>query len=269
METVPEWLLPEREPYAPRPDKGRYLEKNVLSILGTLAALREKPGAGRDRELLRPELALISTFLAVLLVSLSRGWFFLETASAFEFGCLCLLRGGIIARVLKKVLAAGVFTIAIFAPAFLIGRGGGVPALCCKVLLAVLAMAIFSAATPWHSITAAMASLRIPGTLVMILDMTIKYISLLGGLLLDMLCALKLRSVGRDDRKVSSLGGLAGTLFLKSKDAAETQFRAMECRCYSGNYIMKPRSSYGWREAALAAADIALLGAFAAFGIAR
>jgi cobalt/nickel transport system permease protein len=269
MATVPQWLLSAREPYAPRAEKGRYLEKNVLSVLGALAALRERPGAGKDRELLRPELAFVSTFLAILLVSLSRGWFFLQTAAAFEFGCLCLLKGEIIARVIKKVLAAGAFTLAIFAPAILIGRGGGVLILYSKVLLAVLAMAVFSAATPWPSIAAAMAALRIPGIFIMTLDMTIKYISLLGGLVLNMLYALKLRSVGRDERKMSSLGGLAGTLFLKSKDAAETQYQAMECRCFSGTYITKPRSRYGWREAILVGADLVLLAAFVAFGMAR
>ncbi len=265
----PEWLLSGQERYEPRPDRGRYLEKSVLSILGALAALRERPGIGKDRELLRPELAFVSAFLVILLVSLSRLWFFLETAAAFEFGCLCLLRGEVIARIIRKVLAAGIFTVAIFAPAILIGRGGGVLILCSKVLLAVLAMAIFSAATPWPSIAAAMSVLRIPGILVMTLDMTIKYISLLGGLVLNMLYALKLRSVGRDDRKMSSLGGLAGTLFLKSKDAAETQYQAMECRCFSGTYITRPRSGYGWREAVLVGADLVLLVAFVAFGIGR
>jgi cobalt/nickel transport system permease protein len=268
MEEIPAWLG-SRESYEPRADRGHYLEKNVLSILRTLAALRERPGVGKDRELLRPELAFISTFLVILLVSLSRGWFFLETAATFEFGCLCLLRGELIARIVKKVLVAGVFTVAIFAPAFLIGRGGGVLFLCSKVLLAVLAMAIFSAATPWPSIAAAMSVLHIPSIFIMTLDMTIKYISLLGGLVLDMLYALKLRSVGRDEQKMSSLGGLAGTLFLKSKDAAETQYQAMECRCFSGSYITKPRSRYGWREAILIGADLVLLVAFVAFGIAR
>ena len=37
---IPSWLAA-RERYEPRSDRGRYLEKSLLSILGVLAALRE------------------------------------------------------------------------------------------------------------------------------------------------------------------------------------------------------------------------------------
>jgi cobalt/nickel transport system permease protein len=103
----------------------------------------------------------------------------------------------------------------------------------------------------------------------MTLDMTVKYISLLGDLLSEMLCALKLRSVGRDGRKMSSLAGLAGTLFLKSKDAAVAQYQAMECRCFDGKYAVSCRPGLGWRDAVFVAADLAILAAFIAFGRGR
>jgi cobalt/nickel transport system permease protein len=234
--------------------------------LAALAALRERPGAGRSRELLRPELKLASAFLLILLVSLSRSPLFLEAAAAFELGCLCLLRGELIARVLRKVVAAGLFAIAILLPALLLGRGSGVLALCAKVLLAVLSAALLSATTPWPSIAAAFAAFRVPDIFVMTLDMTVKYISLLGGLVLDMLYALKLRSVGRDERKIDSLSAIAGTVFLKSKEAAETQYQAMECRCFAGAYRSTRRGGFGWADAAFAAANLAIAAAFVAFG---
>jgi cobalt/nickel transport system permease protein len=224
--------------------------------------LREKPGAGKVRERLRPEVKLASTFLIILLVSLSRSALFLEAAAAFELGCLCLFRGAVIARVLRKVLAAGFFAVAIFLPALLWGRGAGVLVLCAKVLLAMLAAAIFSAATPWTSVTEAFSKLRVPDVFVMTFDMTIKYISLLGGLVLNMLYALKLRSVGRDDRKMRSLAGIAGTLFLKSRDAALTQYQAMECRCFSGTYRITQRFGFGWRDAAFVALDLGMVAAY-------
>jgi cobalt/nickel transport system permease protein len=262
---VPGWLVA-RERYEPRADRGRYLEKSVLSILGVLAALRERPGSGKVHEGVRPELKLASAFLLILLVSLSREPLFLEAAAAFELACLSLLRGEIIARALRKVLVAGLFAVAILLPALALGRGSNLPQLVAKVLLAVLAAAVFSATTPWPSIALAFSRLRVPDVLVMTLDMTIKYISLLGGLVLDMLYALKLRSVGRDERKASSLAGLAGTLFLKSKDAAVTQYQAMECRCFAGTYRVTGRTGFGWRDAAFLAVNLALAVAFIAFG---
>ena len=172
-------------------------------------------------------------------------------------------------RVLRRVLAAGLFALAIFLPAFLLGRGSNLLPVFAKVLLASLAAAIFSSATSWPSMAAAFSTLRVPDIFVMTLDMTVKYISLLGDLLAQMLCALKLRSVGRDRRKMSSLAGLAGTLFLKSKDAAVEQYQAMECRCFDGKYAVSCRPGPGWRDAVFVAADLAILAAFLAFGTGR
>jgi cobalt/nickel transport system permease protein len=244
VETVPTWLAA-RERYEPCRDRGRFLEKSLLSLLGVLAALRERPGAGRARERLKPELKLVSTFAVILLVSLSRSGLFLEAAAAFELCCLCLLKGEAIARILKKVLAAGLFAFLIFLPAFVSSRSPNLLPLLAKVLLAVLAAALFSATTPWPSVTAAFSALRVPDLFVLTLDMTIKYISLLGGLALNMLYALKLRSVGRDKSKMVSLAGIAGTLFLKSKDAAEAQYQAMECRGFDGTYRITRPSARG------------------------
>ena len=265
---VPAWLSV-RELYQPRPDRGRFVEKSLLSVLGALAALRERPGAGRGREFLRPELKLASTLLLIRLVSVSRSGLFLEAAAAFELGCLCLLSAEAIARVLRKVAAAGAFAAAILLPALLLGRGAGVLELSAKVLLAVLAAALLSGTTPWPSIARAFAGFRVPDIFVMTLDMTVKYIALLGGLVLDMLFALKLRSVGRDDRKIDSLSAIAGTIFLKSKEAAETQYQAMECRCFSGTYRSTRRSGFGWPDLAFATANLIVVAVFIAFGTGR
>lgn len=236
--------------------------------MGALAALRDRPIQRSAGELLRPELKLASAFLLILLVSLSRGALFLETAAAFELCWLCVLPGKSIARVLRKVLAAGAFALAILLPAMFMGRGADMPALVAKVLLAVLAAALLSATTSWPSMSTALATFRVPDVFVMTLDMTIKYISLLGGLVLDMLHALKLRSVGRDDRKADSLAAIAGTVFLKSKEAASEEYQAMECRCFAGTYRCRaPRSGLGWRDWAFAAANAAMIAAFAFFGM--
>jgi cobalt/nickel transport system permease protein len=213
-----------------------------------------------------PELKLTSAFLLILLASLSRSILFLEAAAAFELGCLCLLRVEVIARVLEKVLVAGFFAAVVLLPAFLLGRGAGVPVLCAKIFLAMLAASLFSTTTAWPSVAAAFSAFRVPDVFVMTLDMTVKYISLLGALVLEMLEALKLRSVGRDDRKIESLSALAGNLFLKSKEAVEAQHQAMECRCFSGTYRITRRSAFGWRDAIFATANLLVIALFFACG---
>jgi cobalt/nickel transport system permease protein len=268
MNGIPSWLAA-REPYEPRPDRGRFVEKSILSVLGALAAFRERPSAGRRPERLRPELKLVSLFAAVLMVSLSGSPLFVEAAAAFELGCLCLLPASVMARALRKALAAALFALVILLPAMLWGRGAGALLLPAKVLLAVLAAAVFSATTAWPSVAQAFAAMRAPDIFVMVLDMAVKYISLLGGLLLDMLYALRLRSVGRDERKAGSLSGVAGTLFLRSMEAAEEQYQAMECRCFSGTYRAARRPGFGWRDAAFAALNLALAAAFVFFGMPR
>ena len=268
---VPAWLA-SREPYEPKPGRSGFSRKSALSILAVLAALRERPGTGRSRERALPELKLISTILLVLLVSLSRSWLFLEAAVAAELVLLGSLKAELILRVLRKVLAAGLFALVVFAPAALLGRGQGVPALCAKVILSVLAAAIFSATTGWPSIAAAFAGFRAPGIFVMTLDMAVKYIALLGGLLLELLTALKLRSVGRDEHESSSLAAVAGTLFLKSTEAAGAQAEAMACRCFVGKYrTTRPRTARRLVpiDASLVAADLALVAAFVLFGAPR
>ncbi len=262
---LPPWLsAPER--YVPIPDRGRYLEKSLVALLGALAALRERPGSGHSPEALRPELKLGALLAFVLMVSLSRSPLFIEAAAADALGCLALLRAEPIARTLRKAMAASLFALVIFLPATLRGGSGIALFLSAKVLLSVLAAALFSAVTPWPSISAAFAALRAPGIFVMTLDMAVKYVWLLGGLLLDMLGALKLRSVGRDPRKRDSLSATAGTLFLRSREAAEEQYSAMACRCYAGVYRRARAQRLGPADAAFAGLGLALLAAFAFLG---
>jgi cobalt/nickel transport system permease protein len=239
--------------------------------------LRDRPGRGAARgpagERVDPGLKLASTFLLVLLTSLSRGALFVELASAIELGLLCFLPGRAIAGILRKAGAAGLFAAAIMLPAMLSGGPGHAPILVAKILLAVLAVSSFSATTGWPSVSRALASLRCPELFILTLDLAIKYIVLLGGLVLDMLRALELRSVGRNDRKGDSLAAIAGTTYLKSREAARAQYEAMECRCFSGAYRVTRPSLAERRSgrclapnAALAAADLAFALAFFAFG---
>jgi cobalt/nickel transport system permease protein len=105
-----------------------------------------------------------------------------------------------------------------------------------KVFACVLAVNILSASTRWDHIIGALKRFRFPDLFIFVFDITIKYIVMLGEFALQMLYALKLRSVGKNRSKYGSIGGVGGTLFIKSRDMSEDMYYAMECRGFTGEY---------------------------------
>lgn len=182
--------------------------------------------------------------------------YFLGVIGTFELVIVSSLNGRRIASVLKTGFIASLFAFVIFLPSALWGNWPNVIATALKVLLSVGAAALVTATAGWTSITRGLASLRLPDTFILVLDLAIKYISLLGGLVLDMLCALKLRSVGRNRSKTESLSGIAGTTFLKSREAAEDLYQAMECRLFAGSYRVGKQGSLRARDYAFIAANL-------------
>ena len=211
---------------------------------------------------MHPSLRLVSSFLLILFVSLSRSIYFLAIVGTYELVVMCLMSGPKIAKVLKTSFVASLFAFVIFLPSALWGNWPGVLAVAAKVLLSVAAAALVSATSPWSEISRALSSIRVPDIFILVLDLAIKYISLLGGLVLDMLYALKLRSVGHNTDKTASLSGVAGTVFLKSKEAADEMYAAMECRGFSGTYGVAVRSGLSARDYLFIAVNALILSLF-------
>jgi cobalt/nickel transport system permease protein len=130
----------------------------------------------------------------------------------------------------------------------------------------VAAVGLFSATTDWGAITGALKIFLLPDLFILVLDATIRYIDLLGGLSLSMLHALKLRSVGRNRMKTASLSGIAGSLFLRSRAMAEEMHAAMECRCFTGRYRIGRAARVSPSDIWPLAADAAILFVFIASG---
>jgi cobalt/nickel transport system permease protein len=229
-----------------------------------LAGIRNRAGDKQEtrERAAHPSLRLLSSFVLILLVSLSKSIYFLAVVGTYELVAMCLMSGPKIAKVLKTSLVAALFAFVIFLPSALWGNWPGVLALATKVLLSVAAAALVSATSPWSDISRALSSIRVPDLFILVLDLAIKYISLLGGLVLDMLYALKLRSVGRNRDKTASLSGVAGTVFLKSKEAADEMYAAMECRGFSGTYRVAARGRLSAGDYAFIVANALILSSF-------
>jgi cobalt/nickel transport system permease protein len=95
---------------------------------------------------------------------------------------------------------------------------------------------ILSVSTPWNQITGGLRFFRVPDLMIFTLDITIKYIAILGDCCLAVLEALRLRSVGRNRQKGKSASGVLGVTFLKSRKMADDMHQAMICRGFDGTY---------------------------------
>jgi cobalt/nickel transport system permease protein len=253
MSSVPGWLLQD-ERYAPRADKDAFLDRSIFRFLRVLSKGRSQGGRAEGRGRTEPLVKVLCVFAVILLVSLSQSPTFLALAGIGFLVVLAAQDGRLIARVLKVSLAVAAFTVLILLPSVLWGRGSSAATITVKVFFSVAFVKLVSATADWTSISGAFKRLGAPDLFILVFDIALKYITLLGEFALTMLYALKLRSVGRNTGKTDSLGGIAGTLFLKSKEMAEDMYGAMECRGFTGEYRTTGRLRLGFRDGLLCGA---------------
>ncbi|MDR3671428.1 MAG: energy-coupling factor transporter transmembrane component T [Holophaga sp.] len=258
---LPDWLLSDQR-YVPRSDREAFLDRSILSFLGVLAMARPRNGKERDEGRMDPVVKVVSVFIMLLLVSLTRSMVFLALAGCGLLVVLALQPGGCIAAVLKTSLLVGAFTGLVLLPSIFIGNGSNLSLIMAKVMVSVASVKLVSATLEWASISGAFKRLGAPDLFILVLDITLKYISLLGEFALSMLFALKLRSVGKNSTQTASLSAIAGTMFLTSKEMAEEMYAAMECRGFTGTYRAAGKLKVRAGDLALGSAVAVLVVAF-------
>ncbi len=231
---LPRWLM-STESYLPLPDRDAFVDRSIGSLLRLLSGFRSRGTTRGEKAAINPGVKLGSILLLIVLISLSHDVLFVSYAGALLLVALSFCPAEIIARVLKTSLPIGAFTFLVMLPSALWGNSTTLVMVTLKVLLCVVAVKLFVSTGTWESTLGSMR-LLLPRLFVLVLDVTTRYLVLLGELSLELLSALKLRSVGRNTGKAGSVGGVAGTLFLKSRQAAEEMYAAMECRCFTGSY---------------------------------
>jgi len=209
---------------------------------------------------------LASAFFSVLLVALSQGYAFVSVYITLLLVLLATRRAPVITIVLKSAFAATVLTSLVLLPAILNGNSANGVLTIAKTTGSVVTFSLLAVETRWESLFAALALARVPSLIILILDITLKHVVLLGTYMLNLLQSLKLRSVGHNKRKEHVLSGIAGTLFIRSADAANTLYQAMECRGFSGSYTMQWQRRLSVSSKVLIVADFVLLGVFLMVG---
>lgn len=257
-ESLPEWLLT-KENYIPRKDRDAFIDKTILSLLALLARIRTQASYKSDKFFISPLLKLAFSIMLILLISLARNYTFVIIANVYLLLGLSLLNGKEIISILRICLVVALFTFIILLPTLFYGSAYSCIMITSKVFATVMTVNILSHITRWNSITNALKMFLIPDIFILVLDITIKYIVMLGDFTLNMLYALKLRSVGTNRTKNSLLGGIAGTVFIKSKEMAEDMYAAMECRGFTGEYHITQKYRLNWADILSIAINICIV----------
>lgn len=259
-----DWLFKE-DNYIPKRDNDRFIDRSISSVLGVLSKIKRNDFKKRSGIIykINPALKLLFAVLMPILLSLSKGFIFPICVLIWAILNLLLIE----AIDIKKIISIGFFAMVLTAimllPSMLMGNAANSLILIIKVISGVTLVNIMSFTTPWREVTRSLKLFFIPDIFIFVLDVAIRYIYLLGDISLDMLYALKVRSIGKNENKYSSISGLIGNLFLKSNKIGDEMFSAMECRGFTGQY--KRNLSFGFKiydilyicfEAILAAAWI-------------
>lgn len=244
---MPEWLL-KKDDYIPLKEKDAFINKSILSILGVLTRFRLHTEYKSNKFEINAAIKIMTTLLFILFISLSRSLAFITIMGVFLLMMVSFLEVPNIKKVFKMSIVTAVFSCIILLPSILMGNRINSLVIVFKILLSVAAVNITSCTTRWEAATSALKLLFIPDIFIFVFDITMKYIVIFGEFSLNMLYSLKLRSVGKNNSKVTSLSGIIGTMFLKSKEMAEEMHGSMECRGFTGEYKVNMKIKLSSRD---------------------
>lgn len=231
-----EWLLKKDEPIDTR-DTEQFLNRSIFGILGMLSRIR-KLGSYSNKTIytLNATLKVIFTILNIILLSLSRSFLFIIIYFLYIGFSLIFVESQHRKSILAISLTLPVLTFVMLLPSFINGNINNSILIIMKVFGSILSANILSYTTKWNYITKSLKLFLVPDIFIWVMDITIKYIVILGEHSVNLLYALKLRSIGKNHGKHTSITSIMGNLFLKSKDMGEEMFSAMECRGFTGEY---------------------------------
>ena len=244
-ETVlPSWMC-ESEAYEPNIEEDGFITKSAQAILGVLAKL--KWNAGKDRRFsASPSLKLCYTFLFILLTACSKNYLFSLIMVAGTILALASYPASAMKQILSGTIGAVLFSIFILLPAVFMGNPQILLTIGTKVFLSVTLIGMLSAGTAWNKLTASLRAFHIPDIFIFTLDITLKYIAVLGEICMEILTSLRLRSIGQNKKKAKAFSGILGISFLKSREMADEMYAAMCCRGFVGEY--KTGRKYAFRK---------------------
>jgi len=233
---LPDWMQ-NKDKYIPPRDGSQFAVKSIKSIGKAMSQIKIQKGHEKGQTL-PPLLKLLLMFAGILFVSVSHDKIPVLSYAAFILMYLCTWPAKDIWSIWKVGLMASFLTMLMLLPAII-----QKPQLIeneifiiVKVFLSIVAVSIFNHTTQWNHITKALRAIHVPGIFVFTLDITLKYIVLLGNAITDLLTALQLRSVGKNNKRYNSIGGVMGITFVRGVEMNKQMYEAMLCRGFTDDY---------------------------------
>ena len=230
---LPDWLKENDEYNAPS-DRDGFLTRSILSLMSMLAAFRAKTVSYGAKY--PAPLKLLVCLAMILLTSLAHNMLIVYIILAILLAHIVFLKSELLVKTVTTALVAACLSAVILIPAIFLGSPQSMLTVSIKVFVSVGLVGLLASTTEWNRLTAGLAAFHIPDVFIFTLDITLKYIVILGNISMDMLNALRLRSIGRNRSKAESLSGVLGVTFLKSRQMSEEMFQAMQCRGFEGEY---------------------------------
>ncbi len=254
-----DWLL-KKDEYIPKVDKDRFIDKTIVGLLSILSLIKRSNKISSNFIYnLNPSMKLVFTIINIIFLSMSKNLMYILVVDVYVLFMLSLLEIEDIKKILALSIVIPIFTLIMLIPSIIMGNVKNSIFLLLKLLGTIASINILSYTTKWHDITKALKLFFIPDIFILVFDITIKYIYILGEFSLEMLYALKLRSVGKNDKKHSSLSKLMGNLFLKSKELGDEMYYAMECRGFTGEYVSYSNFKISFKDCIYVIINIAII----------
>ena len=171
-----------------------------LEMMKLLARLLKSEREQKEREYDAAG-CLVLAISTVLLCALSGNAVFPVSVIAAELFRLSMRKPETIAHVLGNVLLATAAAAVFMLPAVFFGSPGSFGIVTMKVFESVLVLTMLNEDVSWKNMTAAMRRFHMPGVFVLTLDMTVRFLYLLGSFSNSVLEAVTLRRVGDQNWK--------------------------------------------------------------------
>ena len=196
---MPNWLL-NSDNYIPQKDKDTFVSKSILSVFKIISRIKTQDAVNTAKYNVNVPLKVVFTFVLLIMLSFSRSFIFVIIMNVYLLLILSLMDADNIVKILKLSLGMTFLTFVVMLPALLWGNSFSCIMITSKVFATITAMGILTHSTKWNAITGALKRFYIPDIFILVLDITIKYIFLLGDFTLNMLYALKLLFGGKEPK---------------------------------------------------------------------
>lgn len=258
---IPEWITKE-ENQLPEMGRDAFINKSILSLLSVISKIKAQDTRKQSKYEANVGVKVLFTFGLVIMISVTGSFSFVAAIIVYLLLKLSFMEAKQIIQILKISILMTGFAFVILLPAAIWGYSYSLVMIPSKVFATITAVNILSKTSKWSNIIKALKSLFMPDIFILVLDITIKYILLLGELALQLLYALKLRSVGVNRSKQTFLAGISATVFLKSKEMAEEMYGAMQCRGFTGDYNTAEKFKWAAADILYASINCAIIALF-------